>query len=243
MTKGIFITGTGTEVGKTIVTAGLLYLLRSRGYNATYFKGALSGVTEDHGNALPMDTSVVCQVSNLEEDLENITPYIFKTPVSPHLAAKIEGDPIRKEKIIEKYNALKEKYDYIIAEGSGGIVCPLIDDERGIYLLQDLIKDLNMNVIVVASATLGTINHTVLTVNYIQNLGVEVNGIIINGYKDNLLCNDNIVMIKKLTNVPILGVVPLIDNLSNTDSWVNNIRETIEKSIEIEDLINCMDDI
>lgn len=243
MTKGIFITGTGTEVGKTIVTAGLLYLLRSRGYNATYFKGALSGVTEDDGNALPMDTSVVCQVSNLKEDLENITPYIFKTPVSPHLAAKLEENPISKEMIIEKYNALKEKYDYIIAEGSGGIVCPLIDDERGVYLLQDLIKDLNMNVIVVASATLGTINHTVLTVNYIQNLGIEVKGIIINCYKNNLLCNDNIVMIKKLTNVPILSVVPLIDILSNTDSWVNNIRETIEKSIEIEDLINCMDNI
>ncbi|WP_027623360.1 dethiobiotin synthase [Clostridium lundense] len=243
MTKGIFITGTDTDVGKTIVTSGLLYLLRSKGYKATYFKAALSGA--QNGNDVLMDTSIVCQVSNLKENFENITPYIFKTPVSPHLAGKIEGNSISKEKILDKYNNLKEKYDYIIVEGSGGIVCPLIHDEKGIYLLQDLIKDLNIGVIVVARAGLGTINHTTITVKYIQRLNIEVKGIIINGYKDNLLCNDNIEIIKKLTNVPILAVVPWIDGLEVEEKnlRIKNIRSAIEKSLNEEDLIKCMDDL
>lgn len=237
MAKGIFITGTDTDVGKTIVTSGLLYLLRSKGHNASYFKAALSGAENDD----LMDTSIVCQVSDFKEDIKNITPYIFKTPVSPHLAAKIEGNSISKEKILNEYNNLKEKYDYIIAEGSGGIVCPLIHDENGIYLLQDLIKDLNMSVIVVARAALGTINHTVITVKYIRSLNIEVKGIIINGYKDNLLCNDNIEVIKKLTNVPILAVVPWIDGLEEKELRIKNIRSVIEKSLNAEDLIKCMD--
>ena len=109
-----------------------MHVLRSNGYNATYFKAALSGAFEVGNELIPGDTKLVCDVSNLEEAYENITPYVYKTEVSPHLAAKLENNPIQIDVIREKYDYLKEKYDYIIAEGSGGIVCPLIDDERGV---------------------------------------------------------------------------------------------------------------
>lgn len=239
MTKGIFITGTDTEVGKTVVTAGLMYLLRSKGYNATYFKAALSGYFKD-GHRIICDASFVRKVSDLQENLENITPYMYKTPVSPHLAGNIENNPINIEKVKEKYNYLKKKYDYIIAEGSGGIICPLIDNEKGVYLLEDLIRDLNMDVIVVARAGVGTINHTILTIKYMDNLGIKVKGIIINGYEDSLACNDNINMIRRLIDTPILAVVNFI-NEKNLD--IESLKKEMDKAINVDILIKAMNNI
>lgn len=241
MTKGVFIVGTDTDVGKTIVTSGLMHVLRSNGYNASYFKAALSGALEEDNKLIPGDTKLVSEVSNLEESYENITPYVYKTAVSPHLAGKIENNPIDLDIVKEKYSYLKEKYDYIIAEGSGGIVCPLIDDERGLYILENLIKDLNMSVIIVARAALGTINHTVLTVRYIESLGIRIKGIIINNYNKNLLCDDNINIIEKLTKVPIIGKLRYIEGLN--DNMIETIRREADKSFSAMKIIQYMEEI
>ncbi|MCB2292834.1 dethiobiotin synthase [Clostridium algoriphilum] len=241
MAKGVFIVGTDTDVGKTVVTAGIMHLLRSNGYNATYFKAALSGAFEVDNEIIPGDTKLVCDVSNLEEAYENITPYVYRASVSPHLAAKLENNPIQIEIIKEKYEYLKKKYDYIIAEGSGGIVCPLIDDERGLYTLENLIKDLNMSVIIVARAGVGTINHTVLTVKYIESLGINIKGIIINNYSESIICDDNIQMIEKLTKVPIIGKLRQIKNLK--DNMLQAIRINAEKDFSIKTLEECMDQL
>ncbi|WP_058486603.1 dethiobiotin synthase [Defluviitalea phaphyphila] len=241
MAKGVFIVGTDTDVGKTIITAGLIYVLRSNGYNTSYFKGALSGALEKENMLIPQDTKIVSEVSNLKEDYNNITPYVYKTAVSPHLAAKIENKPIKLNVIKEKYSYLKEKYDYIVAEGSGGIICPLIDDKRGLYTLENLIKDLKMSVIIVARAGLGTINHTVLTVEYIKKIGINIKGIIINNYKEEILYDDNIQMIEKLTKVPIIGKFKYIENLEN--NLVENIRKNAEEVFDIKTIINCMESL
>ncbi|MBU3176042.1 dethiobiotin synthase [Clostridium estertheticum] len=241
MSKGIFIVGTDTDVGKTIVTAGIMHVLRSNGYNATYFKAALSGAIEEGNELIPGDTKLACDVSNLEEVYENITPYVYKNAVSPHLAAKIENKPIQIDLIRQKYNYLKGKYDYVIAEGSGGIVCPLIDDERGVYTLENLIKDLNMSVVIVARAGVGTINHTVLTVEYIKSLGINIKGIIINNYIDDLLCNDNIQMIEKLTKVHVIGKLKHIVNLN--ENGMRAIRINAENAFSIKTLEGCMDQL
>ena len=241
MTKGIFIIGTDTDVGKTVVTAGIMHVMRSNGYNATYFKAALSGVFEVGNDLIPGDTKIVCDVSNLEEAYDNITPYVYKASVSPHLAAKLENKPIDLDVVREKYDYLKGKYDYIIAEGSGGIICPLIDDERGLYTLENLIVDLNMSVVIVARAGLGTINHTVLTVKYIESLGINIKGIIINNYTENFLCNDNIKMIEKLTKVPVIGKLNYIENLK--DNMVQAIRIHAEKAFSIKTIEKCMNQL
>ena len=241
MAKGVFIVGTDTDVGKTVVTAGIMHVLRSNGYNATYFKAALSGAIELDNELIPGDTKFVSEVSNLKEAYENITPYVYKTAVSPHLASKLENKPIDLNVIREKYNYLKGKYDYIIAEGSGGIVCPLIDDERGLYTLENLIKDLNMSVIIVARAGVGTINHTVLTVKYIESLGINIKGIIINRYIENLMCNDNINLIEKLTKIPVLGKLKDIENPQ--DNMIKAIRINAEKAFSIKTIEEIMDQL
>lgn len=240
MAKGIFIVGTDTDVGKTVVTAGILHVLRSNGYNATYFKAAASGMIEVDG-VMTGDVTLACEVSNLEEAYENITPYVYKAEVSPHLAARLENNPIQIDVIRERYDYLRKKYDYIIAEGSGGIICPLIDDERGVYTLENLIVDLNMSVIIVARAGVGTINHTILTVKYIESLGINIKGIIINNYIDNVLCNDNINMIEKLTSVPIIGKLKYIDNLK--ENIVQAIRVHVEKAFSIKTIEKCMNQL
>lgn len=241
MAKGVFIVGTDTDIGKTVVTAGLMYVLRSNGYNATYFKAALSGALEIGNGLIPGDTKLVSDVSKLEEPYENITPYVYRTAVSPHLAAKLENNPIDLDVVKEKYAYLKEKYDFIIAEGSGGIVCPLIDDEREVYTLGNLIKDLNMSVIIVASAGLGTINHTVLTAKYIENLGIKIKGIIINKYEEDLFYDDNVKMIEKMTKLPIIGKLKNIENLN--DNMMEAIRTNSEKAFSAQNIIECMEQL
>ena len=241
MAKGIFIVGTDTDVGKTVVTAGIIHVLRSNGYNAAYFKAAASGAYEVSNELISGDALLTCEVSNLKEAYENITPFVYKAEVSPHLAAKIEDNPIKIEVIKEKYDYLKGKYDYIIAEGSGGIVCPLIDDERGLYKLENLIKDLNMSVVIVARAGVGTINHTVLTVKYIESLGIKIKGIIINNYIENIVCNDNIKLIEKLTNMNVIGKFKHIENLN--DNMIQAIRIQAEEDFSLKTIEKCMDQL
>ncbi len=244
MTKGIFIVGTGTDVGKTVVTAGIMHVLRNDGCNATYFKAVLSGAVEGVDDLIPGDTEFVSKISGLEEAYENTTPYIYKSPISPHLAAKLENKEIDIKVVKEKYEYLKSKYDFIIAEGSGGIVCPLIDDESGIYVLSDLIKDLNMSVIVVTTALVGTINHTVLTVKYIESLGIEIKGIIMNNYKDDLVCNDNIRMIEKITKVSVIGKFEYIENLDmDENNSLESIKATSENAFTATDIISFLTEI
>ncbi|HHY74329.1 MAG TPA: dethiobiotin synthase [Bacillus bacterium] len=242
MPKGVFIIGTDTDVGKTIVTAGLMHVLRKTGHNAIYFKAALSGAVEAGGGELiPGDTELVSTVSDLNEAYENMTPYVYKTAVSPHLAAKIENKPIQKDVIFEKFADLKTRYDYIIAEGSGGIICPLIDDDEGVYTLANLIKELNMNVLLVARATLGTINHTVLTVRFLETAGITVKGIILNFYEENQLCEDNAMMIEKLTKVPIIAKLKKIENQDH--NFIEAIKIKAELDFSVEEILNCLDSI
>lgn len=254
MTKGIFITGTDTNVGKTIITAALMYLLRSNGYNSTYFKAALSGAESSGDKLIPIDTDIVCKLSNLNEDYNLLTPYVYKTAVSPHLASIIENNPIDINKIKNSYKILKEKYDYIIAEGSGGIICPLIKNigkiinnsnklNNNFYLLEDLIKDLNMDVIIVTRASLGTINHTLLTIKYLESVGINIKGIIVNEYENTDLFNDNIDIITSLTTVPILAKINKISNKNHKESFFKELKTSIKKSLKVEDLINVMSEI
>ncbi|KOC42933.1 dethiobiotin synthetase [Clostridium botulinum] len=216
MNKGIFVVGTDTDIGKTFVTGGLLYLLSKNGVNASYFKAALSGAVEKNEELVPGDTEFVCNLSGLKEEYSFLTPYVFKTAVSPHLASKIEKIPIDLDIIKEAYSKVREKYDYIVAEGSGGIICPIIDEEENTVLLENIIKLLNLDTLLVASSGLGSINHTVLTVKYMESKGLNIKGIIINGYDEKNICHiDNVKMIKKLTKKNIVALIPKVEESEN----------------------------
>lgn len=211
MSKGLFVLGTGTDIGKTYVTGLLLKYLRENGYDATYFKAALSGaIRDENDNLIPGDAVEVLEMANLEEDTDFLVPYIYETAVSPHLASHIEGNPANLKKVKESYDKVREKYDYIVMEGSGGIVCPIRYEGKGNeenIMLEDIIKYLGLDVILIADAGLGTINSIVTTVEYLKNRDIHVCGIIMNNYRDELMENDNIKMVEDICDVDVIAKV------------------------------------
>ena len=211
MSKGLFVLGTGTDIGKTYVTGLLLKYIRDNGYNASYFKAALSGaIRNEEGKLIPGDAVEVLSMAGLEEDTDFLVPYIYETAVSPHLASHIEGNPVDLDAVKEAYDDVSKKYDYIVMEGSGGIVCPIRydgpDNENNI-MLEDIIKALDLNVVLVGDAGLGTINSVVTTVEYLRNRKIHVCGILLNNFKDQTMEEDNLKMIEELTGVPVIAKI------------------------------------
>ena len=207
MSKGLFITATGTDIGKTYVSALIVKSMRKAGFNCGYYKPALSGAqTSKDGTLIPGDCAYVFKNAGLNLQPENYVSYIFKPAVSPHLAAQIENTPIKLEKIKQDFERIKKEFDYLLVEGAGGIVCPF-NTEAGI-LLPDVIKSLNLDTIVVADAGLGTINSVVLTAEYAKHHGINIKGIILNNYdQTDIMHRDNKIMIEKLTGLKVLAEV------------------------------------
>lgn len=208
MSKGLFITATGTDVGKTYVTALLVKRLRQAGLNAGYYKAALSGAeVQPDGSLLPGDAAFVASIAGIPEAPEQLVSYIYEEAVSPHLAALREGRPVEMSKIKADYAAALAKYDYVTMEGSGGIICPIRWDEEHL-LLEDIIKELGLGVLIISGAALGSINACVLTAAYLKQKQIPIRGIILNNYaaKD-FMQADNKRMIEELTAVPVLACV------------------------------------
>lgn len=218
MSKGLFITAIGTDVGKTYVTGLLVKRLRDAGVNAGYYKAALSGAEEQSdGSWLPGDAAFVAKLAGIPEKPENLVSYIYKEAVSPHLAALREGNPVEMSKVEADYKAALAKYDYVTIEGSGGIICPIRWDEEHI-LLEDIIKQLGLGVLVISNAALGSINNCVLTISYLKQKNIPVRGIILNNYDGNdFMQADNKRMMEELTAVSVLACVPPNANEINID--------------------------
>ena len=211
MSKGLFVIGTGTDVGKTYVTGLLLKYLRDNGYNACYFKAALSGAVKNpEGDLIPGDAVEVLSMANLDEDTDFVVPYVYETAVSPHLASRIEGHPVEMDVVRDAYNKVASKYDYVLMEGSGGIVCPIRyegKDSKNNIMLEDIINELDLNVVLIADAGLGTINSIVTTYEYLKNRNITVCGIIMNNYKDEIMEKDNVLMVEHITGIPVIAKV------------------------------------
>ena len=134
--------------------------------------------------------------------------YCFKPAVSPHLASQIENNPIKLEKIVEDFDVIKSKYDYIVVEGAGGIVCPMDLSGDKPFLIKDIIKALGLDIVVVSHAGLGAINDAVTTIEYAKNNGINAKGLILNKYdENNFMQRDNKIQIEQLTGVPVISTV------------------------------------
>lgn len=205
MTQSLFLVGTDTDVGKTYVAGLLMKKFREMGYNLGYYKAVLSGGYYAGEQLIPGDAEYVLEQGQLDEEYESCVSYTLENSISPHLAARWEGVHIDLEKIKNDYQYIASKYEHVIVEGSGGIVCPIVLEEDRHILLEDIIKALEIPVVVIARAGLGTINHTVLTLEYLKNRGFDIKGIIINGYEPcNKMHEDNVRVIERLTGVKVI---------------------------------------
>ncbi len=208
MAEGLFVTGTGTDIGKTYVTALLVRKLRKAGFDTAYFKAAVSGNERDKsGRLIPGDAAYVKRISGTDQPLETMCPYVYEAAVSPHLAARKEGSPVELSVVKAQYEKLCGEYGYVICEGSGGIVCPIRYDEEKI-MLEDIIKALGLPTVVTADAGLGTINSVVLTCEYMKAHGLDIRGLILNNFhKGDIMEEDNKLMCEKLTGIPVIACV------------------------------------
>ena len=208
MSKNLFITGTGTDVGKTYVTGLIVKKLREGGASSAYYKAAMSGnERRPDGTLIPGDALQVKTMSGVEQPLEEMCPYIYETAVSPHLAAKIEGNPSEMECVLKNFDRVCGTYDYVTVEGSGGIFCPLRFDEQKIQL-EDFIKARSLACLMIADAGLGTINAVVLTAEYMKARKIPVKGIIFNHYEPgNPLHEDNRLMCEAMTGLNVVACV------------------------------------
>jgi len=230
--KGYFVTATGTDVGKTFVTALLVKKWRDSGIDAGYYKAALSGAELRNGTWVAGDADYVKHIANLPDSQEELVSYVYKEAVSPHLAARKEGNPVELTQVKKDFSEATRRHEFIFVEGSGGIICPIRYDESAAVsandnsntassdnkvpangnpqklFLADIMQELNLPLLIVTTAALGSINACVLTVEYARARGLQIKGIIINRYgmSGNMqMEDDNIFMMQELTGLPVLA--------------------------------------
>lgn len=221
MSKAIFITATGTDIGKTYVSGLIAKHMKDKGLNIGYYKAALSG-SHDVSDS---DAWHVKEKAELPDSYNEMVSYTYKHAYSPHLAAQIEGNPPDIDVIKRAYDDISAKHDYMIVEGSGGIICPIRYDDNKKIFLEDIIKELNIPSLIIADAGLGTINAAVLTIEYMRNKNLKINGLILNRFETaNEMHDDNKKMIEEMTGIKIIGVV--IDGILKLDD--KNIETLFE---------------
>lgn len=213
MGKGIFITGTDTDIGKTYVTVLLVKTLREAGYDAGYYKAAISGAD----SVAESDAGFVNRFAGIGESEDMLLSYLYKHAVSPHLAARMEGHPVEKEVILAGWARAAARYPYVTMEGSGGICCPIRHDEKAVYYLEDIVHWLHLPSLIVADAGLGTINHVVLTAFYMKARELPVKGVLLNNWKGGVMEEDNVKMIEEMTGLPVLAKIRRGDVVIDAD--------------------------
>jgi dethiobiotin synthetase len=176
--RGLFVTGTDTEVGKTVVAAALAAAVRAAGMTVGAFKPVVTGIDEPEPGALP-DHELLAAAADMAP--EDVAPLRFGPAVSPHLAGELAGVAIEPARLVAAARATAQERGTLIAEGVGGLLVPLTSDG---YLVRDLIAELGLPVIVVARPGLGTINHTLLTVAAARAAGLEVRGVVLTPWPD-----------------------------------------------------------
>ena len=208
MGKQLLVTGTGTDVGKTYVAGLIVKKLREAGRNAAYYKAAMSGnPRRSDGTPLPGDALRVQALSGSAQPLEEMYSYAYSAAMSPHLASKIEGNPVDLQRVLNDFDCLCRKYDYVTAEGAGGILCPLRFDSQRI-LLTDFITARSLPCLIVAGAGLGAINAVALTAEYMKKRSIRARGMILNRFEPgNILHEDNLHMCETLTGLRVIACV------------------------------------
>lgn len=232
MQKGFFITGTDTGVGKTVITGAIIKAMRSRGIDACAMKPIETGCLRVGNILYPSDGMFLKGIAVMDDDIKHITPYCFEKPVAPFVASEMEGTGIDIDVIGNEFKYLMKKYGSVVVEGIGGILVPIKKD----YFVIDLIKQLEQPLIVVSKPSLGTINHTLLTIDYALKKGIKVAGIIINFSRpqDNSTAEQtNKAVLQQISPVPVIGTFPHIENIE-----CKALESAALKFLDIEALLN-----
>lgn len=228
MTRRVFITGTNTEVGKTVVARAIVRALFKRGLNVAALKPVESGAEQKGGRLVPTDAEALLRASGRKFALGDTCAYCFEHPVSPHLAASKAGKKIELQPIMDLVGRSSASADIVIAEGAGGLLVPLSDD----LLYVDAVARIGFDLVVVAPNELGVINSTLLTVEAARARGIPILGVILNRTPQKEFGNAE--AIARHGGVEILGELP---DATSTDD--DSLAALAEKYLNLNRIINA----
>lgn len=197
-----FVTGTDTDVGKTLISCALLHGFAAQGKRVVGMKPIAAGCDEQGVNE---DVRLLCAASNVLLGRGQVNPYCFEQAVAPHLAARFIGVRINLARIVESYRELAGQADVVIVEGAGGFCVPLNDEQDSV----DMAVKLKLPVILVVGMRLGCLNHALLTVQAIHASGLLLAGWVANCVDGQMaMLNENIAALQQRIDAPLLGIVP-----------------------------------
>lgn len=234
MSKGFFITGTDTGIGKSVVTAGLAGALRLRGLDVGVMKPVQSGGKWVDGKLVSEDALFSMQAAQIQDSLQEVNPVCLEAPLAPALAAFKAKYTINLDILTKAYKSLQAKHQLMLVEGAGGICVPLLDNS---FLVADLIKYWDLPIIIVARGSLGTINHTLLTIEYARNFGLEIVGFLLNGSVDYQESLTNGEIIQEISKIPLLGIIPWLNDVSVEKQQLGSLIQEVNKQIALSLLI------
>jgi dethiobiotin synthetase len=238
MKAGIFITGTDTDVGKTVIAAGLALVLRDRGLKVGVMKPVATGCYGRDERLVSQDAAFLMEAAQNERP-PLTSPARFRNPLAPNVAAMLEKKEVDVQGILKSYRQLQKHYDFMIVEGIGGLMVPLKKD----YYVANLIRDMGLPIVIVAYAGLGAINHTLLTVDAAMIRGLEVRGIIFNrvsvtNYSMAELTNPKV--INDLSGIPVLGSLPDVEGLNMDSCQFGRLKEVFQERIQVDKILAGM---
>jgi len=225
---GIFITGTDTGVGKTVIAAAIAALIKERGVDVGVYKPVETGSGTD---ALFLQ-----KAAGVDEPLEEIRKYFFPIPVSPHLAARMNDTEIDIQKLMDGYESLAGRHQFVVVEGAGGLTAPLTDK----FLFVELIAQLKLPLLIVSKPHLGTINHTLLTIKCAQAYGIHIKGFVVNYYaqiETGVAEKTNPEEIERISGIKCLGVVPYLGYISPRIPDMEKLKKGVGDVLDVEALL------
>jgi len=237
MADGIFITGTNTDIGKTVVSAGLASAIKSMEIDVGVMKPLASGAIKLGEGLVSEDAQFLIKSIDSDDEMDLVNPIIFELSLSPLVCSRLEKREINIDKIKKAYEKLCLKHDFVVVEGVGGMLVPIKEN----YYISDLILELGLPVVIVGGVSLGTINHTLLTIEYALRKGMELRGFILNGFdekKAGIAEKTNPQLLEELSHVPLLGVLPYDPDVNMATLNIGNLMELTLKNIEIEKIIS-----
>ncbi len=231
MGGGIFITGTDTGVGKTLVACGLASLLRESGYKVGVMKPAETGCEEKDRKLFPQDAYLLKEASGCNVALETICPYRLRDPLTPSIAAEREGVKIDISLLEKTYGEISSAHDVTLVEGAGGLLSPILPS----FTYADLARVLKLPLLVVAPNRLGVINHLLLTLEHASSRGLRVLGYVFSRLTNepSLAADTNREALLSLTAVPFLGEIPYIEDFEAKRS---SLADVFEEKLDLRSL-------
>lgn len=214
--KSLFITGTDTDVGKTYVTAGLAVVLQKMDVDVGVMKPFAAGSVQKKGYKSE-DIEILSRAAHACDPENLVNPQFFPIPASPYTAWKKLKTKPKIPTILSSFKKLSKLHDMLLVEGMGGIMTPILKD----YYITNLIKEMKIPTIIVTRSKVGTVNHTIMTVQMCEKYKIPVKGIIINDFEDGYPVKDLTKDLQNLTGVPVLGSIPFIKDMS--DASLNRI--------------------